>query len=229
VAEKKKIWNLESEQFQNALYEYNDVFFKEKSVVMVLLQEPSGSIRHKVASAEVQDGVLQVTIRRLVPEMGTDDMAAWHVILETAARFDEVQVTFEEKDSVPVEGRTVSAEYKGMSVGLTLPEDWDCKEKKYSEQTGDFGLLIFPKDYPDRRVSVAFHLRGFGVCGTGLSGQRYVLAERAVYEGTYDGKPMWDYISFEDTKNQLIIINDGCTDEEKQELMRILDTITLTE
>ena len=56
-----------------------------------------------------------------------------------------------------------------------------------------------------------------------------MLAERAVYEGTYDGKPMWDYISFEDTENQLIIINNGCTDEEKQELMRILDTITLTE
>ena len=62
---------------------YDDAFFEENYLLFVLLEEGSGSIRHEVLGVtQAQDGTLSVSIDRLVPEVGTDDMAQWHIILE---------------------------------------------------------------------------------------------------------------------------------------------------
>jgi hypothetical protein len=46
---------------------------------MVLLAEPSGSIRHRV---ERIDDKGEIVICRMIPEIGTDDMAEWTIIIE---------------------------------------------------------------------------------------------------------------------------------------------------
>ena len=62
---------------------YDDAFFEENYLLFVLLEEGSGSIRHEVLGVtQAQDGTLSVSIDRLVPEVGTCDMAQWHIILE---------------------------------------------------------------------------------------------------------------------------------------------------
>ena len=58
---------------------YTDNFFANNFLVIAGLVESSGSNRHEVKSvSETGD----IVINRLVPEIGTADMAAWNIIIE---------------------------------------------------------------------------------------------------------------------------------------------------
>jgi hypothetical protein len=73
--------------FANATKEYTDDFFTDKYLVLVLLQEGSGSNRHKLKSID-EDG--NVVINRIVPKpprVSTSDMAQWHLIIELDTDF----------------------------------------------------------------------------------------------------------------------------------------------
>jgi len=59
--------------------DYPDDYFKGNFLVLVLLEETSGSIRHRVERIEGNGNII---ITRLVPEIGTADMAQWHIIIE---------------------------------------------------------------------------------------------------------------------------------------------------
>jgi len=61
---------------------YDACFFESSYLVLVLLEEGSGSVRHEVAGLEQAGDAITVKIKRNVPEIGTDDMAQWHIILE---------------------------------------------------------------------------------------------------------------------------------------------------
>ena len=69
--------------FLDACDRYNDEFFKEKDLIIVLIEETSGSIRHEIKSIEGNaDKKYEVTINRMMPEVGTCDMAQWHLLIE---------------------------------------------------------------------------------------------------------------------------------------------------
>ena len=60
---------------------YTDAFFASSYLVIISIAESSGSIRHEVESVD-KDG--NITIKRIVPEIGTADMAHWYIIIELA-------------------------------------------------------------------------------------------------------------------------------------------------
>jgi hypothetical protein len=63
----------------NAIEKYSDDFFAGNYLVIVLLGEGSGSIRHKVERVDTNGDIV---ITRQLPEIGTADMAAWNIIIE---------------------------------------------------------------------------------------------------------------------------------------------------
>ena len=65
--------------FLDAMENYSDAFFAKSFLVFILVEEGSGSVRHQVDSVEENGGIV---ISRLLPEMGTADMAQWHIIVE---------------------------------------------------------------------------------------------------------------------------------------------------
>ncbi len=72
--------------FLDACDAYDEEFFEENALIMVLLEEGSGSIRHKVKRVTVPDPVMstlgiKVEIDSIVPEACTDDMAGWHILI----------------------------------------------------------------------------------------------------------------------------------------------------
>jgi len=69
------VWRLTGEQ-------YNDAFFAGHFLVLVTVAEPSGSNRHEVTSITDDNGVLTIHIDRLIPEIGTADMAGWLIVIE---------------------------------------------------------------------------------------------------------------------------------------------------
>ena len=69
--------------FQGACGKYDEAYFERGYLVCVLVEEGSGSIRHEVTGSTISsDGTLAIHIQRKVPEVGTCDMAQWHIILE---------------------------------------------------------------------------------------------------------------------------------------------------
>ncbi len=67
--------------FLDACDMYTEEFFGEKSLIFVILEEPSGSIRHSVEYVKLTDGIMDIGIDSIVPEACTDDMAIWHIIV----------------------------------------------------------------------------------------------------------------------------------------------------
>lgn len=90
---KEKVYEDSTIGFVDAVEQYDEEYFKEKTLVIVLLTESSGSIRHKVSKASVKDGIMEIKIERNVPEIGTCDMAGWHVLVETEkVEIEEIRV-----------------------------------------------------------------------------------------------------------------------------------------
>ncbi len=61
---------------------YDEAFFDDNVLLLIYVGEGSGSIRHKVNEIQVEDGKLSVFIDRIVPEVGTCDMAGWLITVE---------------------------------------------------------------------------------------------------------------------------------------------------
>lgn len=69
--------------FLDACDKYDETYFENQILIMVLLEEGSGSVRHKVDSVKVGwDEKLYININSIVPEEGTCDMAQWHILIE---------------------------------------------------------------------------------------------------------------------------------------------------
>ena len=71
--------------FLEAVEDYGDCFFSKKALLLVVLEESSGAIRHEVASVMPQEQGIQINIRRIRPDAYTQDMAQWHIIIELDA------------------------------------------------------------------------------------------------------------------------------------------------
>lgn len=68
---------------EDALAGYGDEFFEEHRLIAVTLTESSGSVSHTVSGLEPTEDGWQVDILRSVPDIGTCDMAAWLILVET--------------------------------------------------------------------------------------------------------------------------------------------------
>ena len=76
----KEIYDIRD--LNDGIEKYDETYFSEHILALVVLEEPSGSIRHEVEEVFINDGVLTFQIKRNVPEVGTSDMAQWHIIVE---------------------------------------------------------------------------------------------------------------------------------------------------
>ena len=80
---KEKVYSDTTIGFLDACDQYDETFFEKNYLIFVLLEEGSGSIHHEVRSVkQTEDKKISISIDRKVPEVGTDDMAEWHIILE---------------------------------------------------------------------------------------------------------------------------------------------------
>lgn len=79
---REKIYADSTIGFVDAMEKYDDAFFEERMLVLILLEETSGSNRHKVTSVTTENGVTTITVNRYSPEEQTCDMAEWHIFVE---------------------------------------------------------------------------------------------------------------------------------------------------
>ncbi len=75
--------NASSDSFYNIVTAYDAAFFADYSIIMIMVKEESGSVRHTVEDVVCQDGKTTVTLGRILPDGDTtDDEAFWHVMIK---------------------------------------------------------------------------------------------------------------------------------------------------
>ena len=80
----KSNYDLESD-FLDAVSRYDDAYFADRILLLILLQEKSGSISHTVTAVTYSENETLVTIKRHVPGEGVDGdcmMTQWHIMIE---------------------------------------------------------------------------------------------------------------------------------------------------
>ncbi len=68
--------------FLDACDRYDAAFFESRDLILLVLEEPSGSIQHQVQSIRPYGDGWLLAVRTIVPEQCTDDMAQWHILIE---------------------------------------------------------------------------------------------------------------------------------------------------
>lgn len=220
--------------FLDACDKYDAAYFENQVLVMVLLEEGSGSIRHEVESVAMgEDGKCHISINRIVPEAGTADMAAWHILIEPAAgtivTASDIVVYVDGVNPLTLDNRAQHA--RGYAnIFLSVPYDW-----KYDTHSADgsnnFFISFWPDGQTEGKITVGYY-EGFGVCGTGLEQEDITIAGYKARKGTYDGKPVWDFITLSDTPGQYVILNEGAGawwNEYGDEAMQILETLKVAD
>ncbi len=228
LGRKEKVYSDTTIGFLDACDKYDEAFFSEKALVLVVLEEGSGSIRHDVTGVSEVYEKLHIYIESLVPEACTDDMAEWHIIVavnkDDLPSDDGIEIHYNEDKP-----KRVSYSKGYGSISLVLQKGW--KYEIVDEDGVEFGIDIWPDGEIEGEIYVSFY-NGFGVCGTGLKEKTITVAGHEAWQGTYDNAKWWDFIHLKDTPGDYVILNQGADSwlgEYEAELMQILDSLRIAD
>lgn len=99
LGHKEKVYSDTTIGFEDAIVEYDEEWFRDHNIVLILLTANSGSIRYKANNINIEDGTMTVSFNKKAPDMVTCDMAGWHIIIETEkVSIDEINVFVEGKE-----------------------------------------------------------------------------------------------------------------------------------
>ena len=134
-----------------------------------------------------------------------DDFAVYHVTVgedHYAFRLTFPMVPGETSVAVgvPEQWQEVRYEEHGAFITLQLPESWSYAVTSIDDEALDAGIAggitFWPLGREDGKLFFGFYSDRFAVCGTGLETAELVLAGQKATVGTYDDRPLWDFISF---------------------------------
>ena len=84
-------------EYYDIIAKYDEKYFEDNALFITYVSEGSGSVRHEVPRIYRKDGYVRVFVSRIVPEIGTCDMAGWLGFVEVkkedikdTAEFDAV-------------------------------------------------------------------------------------------------------------------------------------------
>ena len=99
LGHREKVYSDSTIGFEDAIADYDEEWFKDHNIVLVLLTANSGSIRFKATNVNINEGKMDISFTQKAPEMVTCDMAGWHIIIETEkVLIDEINVYVEGKE-----------------------------------------------------------------------------------------------------------------------------------
>jgi hypothetical protein len=100
----------------------------------------------------------------------------------------------------PEQTREVTYAEHGVSITLSLPESWSYAITSIDAEELNAGIsggiTFWPLGREEGKLFFGYYPDKFAVCGTGLENDEMILAEQKVTVGTYDDRPLWDFIRF---------------------------------
>ncbi len=218
--------NTSVESFETVSQRYNDNFFILKQLVVCMIEETSGSIRHDIETVNlVNDKDIVISINRNIPEICTDDMALWHIFVETDTTdtIDETEVIVDGKNlTYPTD---INYTHGDIGISLTLKPNW-----RYAtiDEEQKHGVSIWHKNKEDKKIDIYYRDTPLGLCGTGLTTNKMTLGNYAVTTYKYDDLPNYYITKFETTSDGYYIENFSWKDSNR-ELVEILNTLVLSD
>ena len=85
------------EQAREDISAYDDAWFAKHQLIVVHVDENSGSVRHRVVMVTRNGNKVRVSLERIAPEVGTCDMASWRIFIEVDKNFSadsEIEAEF---------------------------------------------------------------------------------------------------------------------------------------
>ena len=134
-----------------------------------------------------------------------DDFAVYHVTVgedNYAFRLSFPAVPGETSVSIgAVEAlREVRYAEHGAFITLMIPESWEYTVTSLDDEENNAGLTagiaFWPMGREEGKLVFGYYPDRHAVCGTGLETTEMLLAGQKATVGTYDGRPLWDFISF---------------------------------
>ena len=202
---------------------------------MVLLEEGSGSNRHNVDNVKLgSDGKLYISIRSIIPEVGTSDMAAWHILIEPEADIDVASesdvIVYLDGVNPKIQSTTARESGNYSNIELTIPHDWNY-ETEHGDNANEYCISFWPADQAEGKIKVWCYT-AFGVCGTDLEEKEITVGAYKARKGTYGNKKAWDFIIFTDMPGSYVAINEGAEkwwNRYGDEAMQILGTVKIAD
>lgn len=77
----------DSISFTTAIDKYDEDYFRDSFLLIVLVKEDSGSIFHTVTKV-LNDGT--VSIEKVIPNDGSTDIATWHILIEMDKKYQDI-------------------------------------------------------------------------------------------------------------------------------------------
>ena len=112
-------------------------------------------------------------------------------------------------------------------VSFWLPTGWTYSGMQSDDDpTSDLVVSIRP-EFPGTEGAITLqHMKGFGVCGTGLVQKDIEFNGHPAWQGFYDGNTLWSHIILKDPKDCVIINNaENWYEEYEEEINQILSTV----
>ena len=116
-------------------------------------------------------------------------------------------------------------------ISLSLPEGWKfdlCPTDSGDLHSGMYGIRFYPEGVENGGVELVY-TDSFGVCGTGLETKETVIAGMPASIGTYDGHGYWDFITFQEDYEGIVVLTylaDDWWDGYGDQVLDILNTLS---
>lgn len=145
----------------DATADYTAEWFEGNVLVMAKLIEGSGSISHEVTGVKKSGNNISVSIKRITPEIGTCDMAGWHVMMGISkADYAGCTISLDIPESADTEIEPINAQVIRTDIidwDMTYDEtvvidSFDKLEKYYEKHKGLFDLEHKEKVYSDTTI-----------------------------------------------------------------------------
>ncbi|MBR5544414.1 MAG: hypothetical protein IKU66_02965 [Clostridia bacterium] len=229
-------------EFSDERQKYDEKYFTEKSLIVLLLEEGSSSITHTINDLVMSDdGKLYVYIDVNVPEAGDCAMAYWHIFIEPNSNMTDKIKDLEWTDVKLIfnrvelgTGELVKVEKDNKMLSLVIPDGWEYAtyETLDHKELSDLAYTFFIEFWPEGKNegSILFACdENFGVCGTGLECKEVVIGGHTCSMGIYDNSNAWSFITIDvESDVDYFIWNyaqDSWWNEYGTEAMEILDTL----
>lgn len=216
--------------FETSTEKYTDEFFSKKQLVLCMIEEPSGSIRHKVKKVTLDsDAYMSIHIKRDIPEVGTDDMALWLIIVETKKtdiKNDGIDIIVDGKSKT----NPTDINYTKGAIGISLKLKKGWQHTVY-EQDGEYGIEFFPKGETGA-VRIIYRETALGLCGTGLTTDTVTIGSYTAESYQYDDMPGYFMANFKTVSGGYYLENNGAENwwtRYEKDALEILNTLKLSD
>ncbi|MBQ7600281.1 MAG: hypothetical protein IJU57_06390, partial [Clostridia bacterium] len=202
LGHREKIYSDSTVGFADACEKYDDGFFREHSLILVLVEEGSGSVRHEITAVSAGDGgSVTVDIVRSVPEEMTDDMAEWHIIIEISKEDlpeppGEIYLRDQGGVSVTTSPVNVTAGNGCGRVSLKVPRTWTYEISEDKDK--DTAVISISPRGCRGSIDIRYGAEMYGVCGTGLEEKDIMLGSHQAWQGFYDHGSVWSFMILKD-------------------------------